>query len=88
MIDIPKDVQKATAQVTWPAAMDIPGFRPLPAPDEVALNEILGLIEKADRPVLYVGGGIITSEAEADLLKFARSTGSPSQPLSWGWRFS
>ena len=77
VIDIPKDVQKATAQVTWPAQMDIPGFHRPPAPDEVALHEILGLIEKAERPVLYVGGGIITSGAEADLLKFARATGIP-----------
>ena len=77
VIDIPKDVQKATAQVTWPAQMDIPGYHRSPAPDEVALHEILGLIEKAERPVLYVGGGIITSGAEADLLKFARATGIP-----------
>ena len=77
VIDIPKDVQKATAQVTWPAVMDIPGYRLPPAPEELALHEILGLIEKAERPMLYVGGGIITSGAEADLLKFARSTGIP-----------
>jgi len=77
VIDIPKDVQKATAQVTWPAIMDIPGYRLPPAPEELALHEILGLIEKAERPMLYVGGGIITSGAEADLLKFARSTGIP-----------
>jgi acetolactate synthase-1/2/3 large subunit len=77
VIDIPKDVQKATAQVTWPAVMDIPGYRLPPPADELALHEILGLIEKAERPMLYVGGGIITSGAEADLLKFARSTGIP-----------
>ncbi len=77
VIDIPKDVQKATAQVIWPAIMDIPGYRLPPAPEELALHEILGLIEKAERPMLYVGGGIITSGAEADLLKFARSTGIP-----------
>jgi acetolactate synthase-1/2/3 large subunit len=77
VIDIPKDVQKATAQVSWPAQMDIPGYLPPPAPAETTLHEILALIEKAERPMLYVGGGIITSGAEADLLKFARSTGIP-----------
>ncbi|MCX6935243.1 MAG: biosynthetic-type acetolactate synthase large subunit [Verrucomicrobia bacterium] len=77
LIDIPKDVQKATAQVTWPAAMNIPGYHIPLAPDESAIHEILGLIEKAQRPMLYVGGGIITSGAEADLLTFARTTGIP-----------
>jgi TPP-dependent trihydroxycyclohexane-1,2-dione (THcHDO) dehydratase len=38
--------------------------------DELALNEIMGLIEKAERPVLYCGGGIITSGAAAELKKF------------------
>src|SRR5580698_8679815 len=45
--------------------------------DEVALNEILGLIEKAERPVLYCGGGIITSGAAEELRKFAEATNIP-----------
>ena len=36
-----------------------------PKADDLALNEIIGLIEKAERPVLYCGGGIITGEAPA-----------------------
>ena len=77
VIDIPKDVQKATAQTSWPPALDIPGYRTPPAADEHALHEILGLIDKAERPVLYVGGGIITSGAAEELQKFARTTGIP-----------
>ena len=77
VIDIPKDVQKATAQTSWPPTLDIPGYRTPPAADEHALHEILGLIDKAERPVLYVGGGIITSGAAEELQKFARTTGIP-----------
>jgi len=77
VIDIPKDIQKATAQTSWPPALDIPGYRTPPAADEHALHEILGLIDKAERPVLYVGGGIITSGAAEELQKFARTTGIP-----------
>ena len=77
VIDIPKDIQKATAQTSWPPTLDIPGYRTPPAADEHALHEILGLIDKAERPVLYVGGGIITSGAAEELQKFARTTGIP-----------
>ena len=45
--------------------------------DDVALNEIMGLIEKAERPVLYCGGGIITSGAAEELKKFAEATQHP-----------
>ena len=82
VIDVPKDVQQAKTQPVWPALEQIqknlrgytqPGLRA----DEVALNEIMGLIEKAERPVLYCGGGSITSGAAAELAKFAEATQIP-----------
>ena len=45
--------------------------------DDVALNEIIGLIEKSERPVLYVGGGIITGNAAEELREFAEATQIP-----------
>ena len=50
--------------------------RPVNASDDV-LKQVLGLIAKAKQPVLYVGGGIISSNACDELLKFANSTGIP-----------
>ena len=41
------------------------------------MNEIIGLIEKSERPVLYVGGGIISAEAHEELRAFAQLTGIP-----------
>ena len=38
---------------------------------------MLGLIEKAEKPVLYVGGGIISSGASKELLEFAELTNIP-----------
>ena len=45
--------------------------------DDLALNEIIGLIEKAERPVLYCGGGIITANASRELVQFAEATQIP-----------
>ncbi|MEO0453935.1 MAG: biosynthetic-type acetolactate synthase large subunit [Verrucomicrobiota bacterium] len=77
LIDIPKDVQGDRCQPRFVEGVDLPGLVPIPKADDVALNEILGLIEKAEKPVLYVGGGIISSEASKELKKFVEKTDIP-----------
>jgi acetolactate synthase-1/2/3 large subunit len=82
VIDFPKNVQQQKTQPVWPTLEQIKeGLRGYKQPelkaDELALNEIMGMIEKAERPVLYVGGGIITSGASEELLKFAEATQIP-----------
>jgi acetolactate synthase-1/2/3 large subunit len=82
VIDFPKDVQQTKAQPVWPTLDQVrKGLRGYNQPDlkadDLALNEIMGLIEKAERPVLYCGGGIITSGAAAELKKFAEATNIP-----------
>ena len=78
VIDVPKNIQQAKTQPVWPTLDQIkkglPGYtQPDLKADEVALNEILGLIEKAERPVIYCGGGIISSGAAEELKKFAEA---------------
>ncbi|HEY0456233.1 MAG TPA: biosynthetic-type acetolactate synthase large subunit [Verrucomicrobiae bacterium] len=81
VIDLPKNVQQAKTQPRWPTLDEVKaGLRGYTAErhaDELALNEIMGLLEKAERPVLYCGGGIITSGAAEELKKFAEATGIP-----------
>lgn len=77
VIDIPKDVQSAMVHPIYPTKVELRGYPLPPKADDVALHEILGLIEKAERPVLYVGGGIISSESSQELLKFAKATNIP-----------
>ena len=82
VIDVPKNVQQAKTQPVWPTLAQIkkglPGYtQPDLKADELALNEIIGLIEKAERPVIYCGGGIISSGAAAELKKFAEAANIP-----------
>jgi acetolactate synthase-1/2/3 large subunit len=77
IIDIPKDKQKEMTQPIFPSKVDMRGYKPEKKADDIALNEILGLIEKAEKPVLYVGGGIISSGASKELLEFAELTKIP-----------
>jgi acetolactate synthase-1/2/3 large subunit len=77
VIDIPKSVQADKTQPIFPDKLELRGYHPDAKADDLALNEVLGLIEKAEKPMLYVGGGIISSGASKELLEFVELTGIP-----------
>ena len=78
LIDLPKNIQQQKAQPIYPTKINLRGYNePRPAPDEVALNELIGLINGANKPMLYVGGGIITSGAAPELMEFVERTQIP-----------
>ena len=77
LIDLPKNVQQQRAQPVFPTEVTLRGYNPDRRADDAALSEILALIERAERPVLYCGGGILSSGSAAELRKFAEATGIP-----------
>src|SRR5213595_1323278 len=81
VVDVPKNIQQARTQPRWPTFEEVKaglrGYNPDKRADEVALNEIIGLIEKSERPVLYCGGGIIAGNASEELRRFAEATQIP-----------
>jgi acetolactate synthase-1/2/3 large subunit len=77
LIDIPKNVQQARTQPVFPKEVLLRGYRPERRASDLELNEIIGLIEKSERPLLYVGGGIITGNASDELRRFADATQIP-----------
>ena len=74
LIDIPKNIQMGTTQPVWPAEVKFRGYNPVIHVGDAELNELIGLIRQAKKPMLYVGGGIISGEAHAELLEFAERT--------------
>ena len=77
VIDMPKDVQEKRTQPIYPDKIELRGYKLLTEIDEVALNEVMGLLKQAKRPVIYCGGGIISGEASAELLEFAERAQIP-----------
>jgi len=77
LIDLPKNVQQARSQPVFPKEVKVRGYNPDKRASDIELNEIIGLIEKSERPVLYVGGGIITGNASEELRQFVELTGIP-----------
>ncbi|MBR7512915.1 acetolactate synthase large subunit, partial [Mycobacterium tuberculosis] len=62
---------------SWPPEMKLPGYRPVTKPHGKQIREAARLIAKAQRPVLYVGGGVIKADASAELLALAELSGIP-----------
>lgn len=71
VIDIPKNFQEGIFEPDFDAPMDLPGYTPEVVTDTKALDKALDMLSKAQRPAIYAGGGIIMSEAAADLKEFA-----------------
>jgi acetolactate synthase-1/2/3 large subunit len=77
LIDIPKNIQNASTQPIFPQSISLRGYNPNKRADEVALQEMLGLIAAAKNPVIYCGGGVITANAAKELAEFAERTQIP-----------
>ncbi len=73
LIDIPKDVGQEMFNYipVEPGSIKPPGFELPFAPEHKAISEALDLIEKAEQPLLYVGGGVISSGAHETLAAIA-----------------
>lgn len=77
VVDVPKNIQQAKAQPVFPTEINLRGYNPDKRASDIELNEIIGLIEKSERPLLYVGGGIISGDASEELRRFAEATQIP-----------
>jgi acetolactate synthase-1/2/3 large subunit len=77
VVDVPKNIQQTMTQPVFPKEVQIRGYNPAPKAGDLELNEIIGLIEKCERPVLYCGGGIISGNASEELRKLAEATKIP-----------
>ena len=80
LIDIPSDVQMADAEFIWPEIMDMLSYKPVYFGDPGQIKKAANLIAKAKRPVIYAGGGVITSAAYLELRKLAERI---KAPLTW-----
>ncbi|RWR14347.1 acetolactate synthase 3 large subunit [Sinirhodobacter populi] len=79
LIDLPKDVQFATGTYHGPKTAKVSHYQPRVKGDIEAITKLVELIETAERPVFYTGGGVINSgPAAAQLLtELVDATGFP-----------
>jgi len=71
LIDIPADVQKGFGAFEYPDKVEFLGYNPESKTDFSRLDEAVALIEQAERPLIFAGGGVIRSGAAVKLKEFA-----------------
>ncbi|CAN5894978.1 acetolactate synthase large subunit [soil metagenome] len=77
LVDVAKDALQAMTTFDYPTQLSLPGYRPVTRPHGKQIREAARLIAAAQRPVLYVGGGVIKANASAELARLADLTGIP-----------
>ena len=78
LIDIPKDVLQNSMEWHWPTDAEVidslPGYRPTTKGHPRMIKEAARLILESERPILYVGGGVLKARAAAALRELAELT--------------
>jgi acetolactate synthase-1/2/3 large subunit len=77
LVDIPKDVAVAECLVKAPAEVDLKGYKPNYQGHPTQIKNLVRLIEEAERPLIYAGGGIVSSKASDLLVQLALAISAP-----------
>ncbi len=77
LIDIPKDAQNEIIEFEYPQEVKLRGYKPTYAGNEQQIKKAASLILKAEKPVFYVGGGIVISNAAEELRALAEGIMAP-----------
>jgi acetolactate synthase I/II/III large subunit len=77
IVDVPKDVQTREIVPDYDPAMNLPGYKPHRRATRPELLKLLEMVRKSRKPIIYAGGGIISSDAAPYLKAFAERCGIP-----------
>jgi acetolactate synthase-1/2/3 large subunit len=77
LVDVPKDVQNNRIVAKYDPPMHLPGYRPDRRASRKELEAVLAEVRQSSRPIVYAGGGIISSGAAPALKAFAERLGIP-----------
>lgn len=77
LIDIPSDLQGAEMVFHYPDSVNIPSYRPTYKGNAKQIKQATALIETSKRPLLYAGGGIVSSHACQELKALAEAMQIP-----------
>jgi acetolactate synthase-1/2/3 large subunit len=76
-VDLPKDVLVKEAEFVWPEKVQMRSYNPTYDGHPGQIKKAARLMLRARRPVLYVGGGVISADAHPELMELAELTQIP-----------
>lgn len=77
LVDFPKDLQQAEDIPDFDRRLERPGYHTNYEPNGTQIKKAAEMISQAKRPIVYAGGGIVSSECSEELRAFVKKTGIP-----------
>lgn len=77
LIDLPKDVQNIEIELQYPEKVELRGYKPTYKGNTQQIKRAAEEIANSCRPIIYAGGGIISSNASAELVELAETIMAP-----------
>jgi len=77
LIDLPVNVSKADLEFEYPTLDNLRGYRPTYKGHGKQIKLAADAIAQAQRPILYIGGGVVSSGADQELVEFAEKANLP-----------
>lgn len=77
LVDIPKDVQQGSADMSFPEFIKVRGYSPVIDADLSQLGRAVEILYNAERPIIMAGGGVILSGAFSELQALAEILMAP-----------
>ncbi len=77
VVDIPKDVQTATSDYQYPQEVRLRSYQPVIKGHSGQIRRAVDMMLAAERPIFYVGGGVVLDDASEQLVQLAKKLGYP-----------
>jgi acetolactate synthase-1/2/3 large subunit len=71
LVDVPRDIQEAEFEFAYPDEVSLPGWKPPRRGNARQIMAAAGVVAAAERPILYVGGGVLNAHATDELRELA-----------------
>lgn len=80
VIDLPRDVQNQVINFKFPEKVSLPGYKPTVKGHLRQIKLAVEELMKSEKPVLFIGGGVVLSNASEEVVKLAESL---RLPVAW-----
>ncbi len=77
LIDIPRDVQQAMCEFSYPEKVELAGYQPTISGHPQQVKKAAALIDEAEKPLILAGHGVVTSRAADELKQLAETAQMP-----------
>ncbi|MBS4024417.1 MAG: biosynthetic-type acetolactate synthase large subunit [Clostridia bacterium] len=77
LIDIPRNVADALVEDSYPEEVNLRGYKPTYRGHPAQIKSLARWIKECNKPLLYAGGGVISSQASAELVQLAELIQAP-----------